>query len=1156
MTTSNAITTIPADAFHKLTQLKTLDLGYNKITTIPPNGFDKLTELEYLSLGHNCIASIPTNGPFHSLSKLKTLYLNHNKFAAIPAALFDHNTNLETLMLNDNHIASVPLTAFVKLTQLTWLDFSDNPIQSPSLDVTGGRLIDQAVNYSCRGLAVFDGEFRMLTGVSRVEDSLLLCDDINHCFRPTDSDSLYEGIDQQMSLYDLLRSNTGGVLQSGDQVLPCGNGECVDGILGDPVTHTCTCDAGWTGANCTTNKDECAEADCGNGVCEDGLDTFACVCNLHATGAACNLCEVGWVGADCNTDINECVDADCGNGVCPNGIPEPSTCDCPREWIGTGCTIHAFKDCPQNPDCGNGKCKDGVVEWSCICDDEWSGKSCKIKISDASSSKSSQAVTVGSIGVVVLLLLVVAGVVIRKRRLGGGGSNLLGWTPAARRARALTRELAAATLNKAHLTFLASYSRKLFSNVTSAEEHAKVVAQLELKRHSIRFEATLGEGNYGLVQLATLKQRGEPALEVAVKSRPLKETDATIDEALCTEGLVLHAVQHPNILKLVGICTDSLPFLIVTELMSNGDLKSYLRLCRPTEPEATRKAVLTLLDISVIIEKVCSAMKHLESLSVIHRDIAARNVLVGTAPTDVKLGDLGAARSVFRVADREYSATSEHMPARWMAPESLKTATFSSKTDVWGFGVLCWEISSLAQTPYGMMGIKDMVDSLNNGDRLMEAPFTPPGLYKVMLLCFSTNPKRRPNFSDLIHNTGAIRGAIAVSPHARMTLAADNTLISIDTGATQEAMVFEAKVAMALEAAAKSGAEAGDAINDDGYDMPSREASNAPITSAFDRPDMYATDLRSLAQRVADDVRDGYDLDPSLNQDHRTPAPHAGAGSDYEIPRDRPLSNVRVQSLQEPGYQYVDPLHCSHGQAKKSALPPLESIADDDQDIIKQHSGNTDAPEPAGGYLAVTGIAETGMDDLSHTYVYDEANWPGDKETRRSAAKATVQEAAAFTGSDTQASSGGRGEESVYHLSTKMSGGDGARNNETEPDEAVYHLAGRSRADTVWDLPTLRPTLASNDPSKIMAIAAPRGGGQGIQRNSDARKKGSVYDGFGVSNSGVAYNEGGGGGSVDSVAPIAPLTDVAAGTGGGSIARARKPSVYLGFEGADEGTRL
>jgi len=406
--------------------------------------------------------------------------------------------------------------------------------------------------------------------------------------------------------------------------------------------------------------------------------------------------------------------------------------------------------------------------------------------SQTSTTSTNQTAVAAIVAVSVILLLIAVGLLVRHHRRENFGCNLLAWTPATRRELRLAKELAAATWEKAQLSFLASYSRRLFSTATSAADHARDVNELEVPRRALVFKGTLGEGNYGIVRLATLRRNHGSAsmVDVAVKSRPIRETDATIDEALFIEGLVLHAVQHKHILALFGTCTASLPFLLVTELMVNGDLKTFLRMCRPSEPEASRKAVLTLLDMMEMIERVCGALKHLESVSVIHRDVAARNVLVGATPTDVKLGDLGAARSVFRLADREYSATTEHMPARWMAPESLKSATFTHKTDVWAFGVLCWEITSLGQTPYGVMGIKDMVDSLTNGDRLLEAASTPPGMYKMMALCWSMDPKRRPRFADLIHNTGAIRGAIAVSPEARMTLDAEGTLVSADTGAT------------------------------------------------------------------------------------------------------------------------------------------------------------------------------------------------------------------------------------------------------------------------------------------------------------------------------------------------------------------------------------
>lgn len=64
-------------------------------------------------------------------------------------------------------------------------------------------------------------------------------------------------------------------------------------------------------------------------------------------------------------------------------------------------------------------------------------------------------------------------------------------------------------------------------------------------------------------------------------------------------------------------------------------------------------------------------MRHLEHNAIIHRDIAARNVLVGASARDVKLADLGAARTVFRSPEQTYIATKEHTPARWMSLEAL-----------------------------------------------------------------------------------------------------------------------------------------------------------------------------------------------------------------------------------------------------------------------------------------------------------------------------------------------------------------------------------------------------------------------------------------------------------------------------------------------------
>lgn len=247
----------------------------------------------------------------------------------------------------------------------------------------------------------------------------------------------------------------------------------------------------------------------------------------------------------------------------------------------------------------------------------------------------------------------------------------------------LERDLCTAAKERAALAFLATYNRNLFASVESVEDFHSRLNQLEIPRAQLKPKSVLGTGNYGQVKLASLVGgsigssstgnggEGRPgaagdtstlslARLVAVKSRLPAEVDATVDEALLIEALVLHSLRHKHVLGLVGICTTALPFLVATELMVNGDLKSFLRGSRPSQPKP--KALICLLDVIVIIERVASALSHLEAVQVIHRDVAARNVLVGSVVTDVKLGDLGAARSVFRLADREYTATSDHNP--------------------------------------------------------------------------------------------------------------------------------------------------------------------------------------------------------------------------------------------------------------------------------------------------------------------------------------------------------------------------------------------------------------------------------------------------------------------------------------------------------------
>jgi hypothetical protein len=149
---------------------------------------------------------------------------------------------------------------------------------------------------------------------------------------------------------------------------------------------------------------------------------------------------------------------------------------------------------------------------------------------------------------------------------------------------------------------------------------------------------------------------------------------------------------------------------------------------------------------------------------VIHRDVAARNVLVGKAATDVKLADLGAARNVHRTSEAGstgvYIATANHAPARWMALEALREAKFSHKSDVFAFGVLLWEMLTLGQTPWGAFGVPDFSRALAEGKRLAFPLALKHGLddaethsattvFAIAGRCWNGNPVKRPHFHQL-----------------------------------------------------------------------------------------------------------------------------------------------------------------------------------------------------------------------------------------------------------------------------------------------------------------------------------------------------------------------------------------------------------------------
>ena len=84
-----------------------------------------------------------------------------------------------------------------------------------------------------------------------------------------------------------------------------------------------------------------------------------------------------------------------------------------------------------------------------------------------------------------------------------------------------------------------------------------------------------------------------------------------------------------------------------------------------------------------------------------------------------------------------------------MAIESLTDWVFSSQSDVWSFGVVLWEIFSLAKVPYPGMPFNQLISSLQNGYRMEKPVLMPEDMGRLMSFCWKLEPRHRPTFSQL-----------------------------------------------------------------------------------------------------------------------------------------------------------------------------------------------------------------------------------------------------------------------------------------------------------------------------------------------------------------------------------------------------------------------
>lgn len=302
----------------------------------------------------------------------------------------------------------------------------------------------------------------------------------------------------------------------------------------------------------------------------------------------------------------------------------------------------------------------------------------------------------------------------------------------------------------------------------------QVDEQWEFPRENLFLEQSLGQGEFGRVVRARARDiagvRGFTT--VAVKMLKGNWTPSE-EEDLLSEFCMLKEVNHPNVIRLLGGCTTKGgPLYVIVEYAELGSLLNVLRrsrhmaadvVCNPTymaqESPADGLAgagpaeacfqhpVPTYSDLLCYAWQIAKGMAYLADMKLVHRDLAARNILLAQGNV-IKISDFGLSRDVYE-GDTYLKKSRGRVPVKWMALESLEDEIYTSKSDVWSFGVVLWEIVTLGASPYPGVGPEYLFQLLKTGYRMHQPEDCSQEIYRMMLSCWQARPQDRPSFKEL-----------------------------------------------------------------------------------------------------------------------------------------------------------------------------------------------------------------------------------------------------------------------------------------------------------------------------------------------------------------------------------------------------------------------
>ncbi|KAG0449667.1 hypothetical protein HPP92_027267 [Vanilla planifolia] len=345
-----------------------------------------------------------------------------------------------------------------------------------------------------------------------------------------------------------------------------------------------------------------------------------------------------------------------------------------------------------------------------------------------------------------------------------------------------SKVMAKSTLDMVPSTLtVSSYDEKPSDVLVTPRTEGEILASSNLKDFTLnelrnatrnfRLDSLIGEGGFGGVYKGWIDElslaASKPGVGRIVAVKKLKPQGFQGHKEWLTEVDYLGRFRHPNLVKLIGYCSEGEDRLLVYEFMPKGSLENHL-FRRSAEP----------LSWAIRIKVAVGAARGLSFLhdsksQVIYRDVKASNILLDSE-FNAKLSDFGLAKAG-PTGDRTHVTTQVMGTHGYAAPEYIATGRLTTRVDVYSFGVVLLELLSGRRAfDENKAGVEqNLVDwakpYLEDKRRLfrimdtrLEGQYPKKGAYaiaNIAMQCISQEAKQRPRMREVLVDLEALQNA-------------------------------------------------------------------------------------------------------------------------------------------------------------------------------------------------------------------------------------------------------------------------------------------------------------------------------------------------------------------------------------------------------------